>query len=131
MSLTRVQLSELSGTLERQRAALLTQIRDALEQSENQQYIALIDGSPTDIADESISDALADLNVAMIDRHVGELRDIEAAQARIKAREFGACIECGVPIPVDRLRAYPTAERCFDCQRQREHTYAHHETPTL
>jgi RNA polymerase-binding protein DksA len=124
-------LSELSGTLERQRAALLTQIRDALEQSENQQYIALIDGSPTDIADESISDALADLNVAMIDRHVGELRDIEAAQARIKAHDFGACIDCGVRIPVDRLRAYPTAQRCLDCQRQREHTYAHGGTPTL
>ncbi len=131
MALSKAQLAELAGQLDRRRDALLEEVRDELEHSENQQYIELIGRVPPDIGDQSVGDALADLNLAIIDRHVQELRDIDAAKLRIKAGTYGVCIDCGESIGVERLRAYPTAKRCRPCQQQREKTYAHEGTPSL
>ncbi|MGC1818597.1 MAG: TraR/DksA family transcriptional regulator [Casimicrobiaceae bacterium] len=131
MALSKTQLAELAGQLDRRRDALLEEVRDELEHSENQQYIELIGRVPPDIGDQSVGDALADLNLAIIDRHVRELRDIDAAKLRIKSGTYGVCIDCGEPIGVERLRAYPTAKRCRPCQQQREKTYAHEGTPSL
>ena len=131
MTLSRFQLSKLALRLDKRYASLLEEVRDALEKSENQQYVELIGRVPADIGDQSVGDALADLNLAIIDRHVGELRDIEAARARMRDGGFGTCVECGAEIGYDRLLAYPTAKRCFACQQQRERVYAHQGTPTL
>ena len=131
MAMSGAQLSELKERLDRRYASLLEEVRDALEKSENQQYIELIDRVPADIGDQSVGDALADLSLALIDRHIQEIRDIEAARARIKDGRFGTCEDCGEAIGFERLRAYPTARRCIRCQQQRERTYAHEGTPTL
>ena len=129
--LTKTQLSKLERQLGAQYDALLEEVRDALEKSENQQYVELIDRAPADSGDQATGDALADLNLAVIDRHVREIRDIEAARARIKDGSFGTCIDCRGEIGFERLLAYPTAKRCFTCQRQHEKTYAHEGNPTL
>jgi len=129
--LTNTQLSRLKRELDRQYASLLEEVRDALEQSENQQYVELIDRSPADSADQAAGDALADLNLAIIDRHVRELRDIDVTRARIEEGSYGTCIDCSGDIGFDRLFAYPTAKRCFVCQRQHEKTYAHAATAKL
>jgi DnaK suppressor protein len=131
MTLSNTQLSQLRANLDRRYASLLDEVRDALEKSENQQYIELIDRVPADVGDQSVGDTLADLNLALIDRHVRELRDIAAARQRLAGGTFGACIDCGAEIDFARLVAYPTAERCLDCQQQRERTYAHEGTPSL
>jgi DnaK suppressor protein len=131
MALANTELSDLVERLDRRHESLLEEVRGALEQSENQQYVELIGRAPADIGDQSVGDALADLNLAIIDRHVLELRDIEAAKLRIKDHTFGTCIVCGEDIGYERLRAYPTAKRCIVCQRRRERTYAHDGTPTL
>lgn len=131
MGLTRAELAELAERLDRRYKSLLEEVRDELEQSENQQYIELIGRVPADIGDQSVGDALADLNLAIVDRHVRELRDIEAATARVKDGSLGVCIGCGEDIGYERLLAYPTAKRCVVCQKQRERVYAHGGTPTL
>jgi len=131
MALSKTQLSELAGRLDQRYATLLEEVRDALEKSENQQYVELIDRVPADIGDQSVGDALADLSLALIDRHIQEIRDIEATRARIKDGRFGICAGCGDEIGFERLLAYPTAKRCLACQQQRERTYAHEGTPTL
>lgn len=131
MALTKTQVSKLGRELDQQYAALLEEVRDALEKSENQQYVELIDRAPADSGDQATGDALADLNLAIIDRHVREIRDIEAAKARIADGSFGACIDCRADIGFERLLAYPTAKRCFVCQRQHEKTFAHEGNPTL
>jgi DnaK suppressor protein len=131
MALSRTQLSELTKRLSERYNSLLEEVREELEESENQQYIELIGRVPADIGDQSLGDALADLNLAIIDRHIQELRDIEAAKARMKDGSFGVCIACGDEIAFARLLAYPTAKRCLACQRQRERTYAHEGTPSL
>ena len=131
MSLSRSQVTELAEQLDRRRESLLEEVRDELEHSENQQYIELIGRVPADVGDQSVGDALADLNLAIIDRHVRDLRDIDAAKLRIKDGSFGVCIDCGSGIGFERLRAYPTAKRCRPCQEHREKTYAHQGTPSL
>jgi RNA polymerase-binding protein DksA len=131
VALTQTQVSKLGRELDKQYESLLEEVRDALEKSENQQYVELIDRAPADSGDQATGDALADLNLAIIDRHVQELRDIEAARVRIRDGGFGTCIDCGGDIGFERLLAYATAKRCFVCQRQHEKTYAHEANPKL
>jgi DnaK suppressor protein len=131
MALTPTQVLKLERKLDKSYESLLEQVRSELENSQNQQYVELIDRSPADSADQATGDALADLNLAIIDRHVLEIRDIEATKARMAGGSFGTCIDCAGDIGFDRLLAYPTAKRCFICQRQYEKTYAHEGNPTL
>ena len=131
MALTKTQLAKLERTLDQQYESLLEEGRDALEHGENQQYVELIDRAPADSGDQATGDALADLNLAIIDRHVREIRDIEATRLRLREGSFGTCIDCGAGIGFERLLAYPTAKRCLVCQRQHEKTYAHEGNPTL
>ena len=131
MALTHTQVSKLERKLDKQYKAMLEEVRDALEKSENQQYVELIDRSPADSGDQATGDALADIDLAIIDRHVREIRDIEATRTRIKDGSFGTCADCGGDIGFERLHAYATAKRCFRCQRHHEKTYAHERNPTL
>lgn len=131
MSLNQSQLSKLTKSLDGDYQSLLEEVRNELATPENQQYIELIDRGPADSADAAIGDALADINLAIIDRHIREIRDIEAARVRIKDGSFGVCIDCGNAIGFERLQAYPTAKRCLTCQQQRERLYAHEGMHTL
>lgn len=131
MGLSKPQLDDLARLLQARRAALLEEVRGELERPENLQYIELIDRVPADIGDQSVGDALADLNLAIVDRHVREIRDIEAAYVRLREGRYGICADCGDDIAEERLRAWPTAERCQACQQHRERTYRHEGTPTL
>jgi DnaK suppressor protein len=131
VALNRTQLSELSAKLDKRYQSLLEEVRGELEHSENQQYVELLGRTPADVGDESVADALADLELKIIDRHIQELRDIEAAKARIGDGSLGICVVCKGEIGFARLLAYPTAKRCLSCQQQRERNYAHEGTPKL
>jgi len=131
MALTQDELAEVTNRLEGRYSSLLEEVRNELEQGENQQYVELLGRVPGDIGDESVADALADLNLGLIDRHIRELRDIEAARVRIRDGRFNLCTDCGQEIGFERLRAYPTATRCITCQSQREAIRAHEGTPSL
>jgi RNA polymerase-binding protein DksA len=131
VTLSTRQRAEIRALLDARHASLLEEIREELEDSTSTQYIELIDRSPADEGDQSVGDALADLNLAIIDRHVNELRDVERARERIADGTFGVCIDCGDDIAFERLASYPTAKRCVVCQQQRERTYAHGRTPSL
>ncbi|MDR3390381.1 MAG: TraR/DksA family transcriptional regulator [Sulfuriferula sp.] len=110
---------------------LLEEVRDALEQSGQQQYAEIIGNAAADPGDAAIADALADLHVAMIDRQIHELRDIEAARQRMLDHIYGVCLDCGNRIAFDRLVAYPAAVRCISCQQLYEKTHAGENTPSL
>ena len=47
---------------------------------------------------------------------------IDAALARLDIGDYGQCISCGIEIPVARLTAQPSAERCINCQEDYEKT---------
>jgi DnaK suppressor protein len=67
----------------------------------------------------------------MTDRDMRELRDIDAAQRRMRTGDYGECRDCGAEIEFPRLRANPTSVRCIVCQTQYEKNFAHGSTPTL
>lgn len=131
MALTDAQRTELERRLDERQRVLLTEVADELDQSDNREYGKLIGALPGDAGDQSVADAFADLNISIADRHMEELRDIDAAKARMREGTYGVCVECGGDIAFERLRAYPTAKRCIRCQQRREKAYAHQGTPTL
>jgi len=45
-----------------------------------------------------------------------ELEKIEKALAAMEAGTYGTCANCRKVIPVERLRAYPQADTCLDCE---------------
>jgi RNA polymerase-binding transcription factor DksA len=129
-ALTRQQLTHLDRILVERYRTLVSEVRAMLEQSGNETYVDIA-GRVTDTGDESVADMLADMGAAQIHRHVQELRDVEAAQARLRAGTFGICIDCDGEIAPERLTAHPTAKRCIQCQSKRERSYAHEGRPTL
>lgn len=128
--LTKSQLDGLTKQMQERTSALAARIRDELTASDNQHYRDLA-GSVTDAADEALASVLVDVDTAIIDRQVDELRDIDAARERMKKAMYGVCIDCGEDVPYERLAAYPTAKRCAPCQQLREHNYARQATPSL
>jgi RNA polymerase-binding protein DksA len=123
-------MSRLRKVLDARYKGLVEDVREELERSGDQHYIDLA-GRVTDAGDEAVAGLLADLDAAMIDRQVQELRDIEAARERIRTGGYGVCIDCGNEIGAARLTAYPTAKRCIQCQTKREKEFAHPGTPKL
>lgn len=55
-------------------------------------------------------------DLALRDRAVQHLAQVDAAIARIDAGTYGRCLRCGRDIPAGRLEALPWAAHCIDCQ---------------
>jgi len=113
------QLAELKQTLEAQRMQLRQDIRDELLRTDAEQYGELA-GQVHDTGDESVADLLADINTAAIGQSIKALREVEAAQERMREGYYGRCEECEVEIPFERLKAYPSARRCITDQERYE-----------
>jgi RNA polymerase-binding transcription factor DksA len=128
--LTAKQLGELRVTLQTRHDALREEIREELLASDEQHFIDLA-GQVHDLEEESVADLLVDLDLAIIDMHVGEIRDIEAAMRRLHVGAYGVCIECDDEIELARLRAFPTAKRCLPCQENYERNHAGNQTPSM
>lgn len=76
-------------------------------------------GDRKDDADQRQFDSLDE---AMERRDRDELEDVEAALRRLDDGSFGDCRDCGEPIPLQRLRVQPAAQRCAACQLRFERT---------
>lgn len=113
------QLTELKKTLEEQRLQLRRDIREELVRSDSEQYGELA-GQVHDVAEESVADLLSDINSAVISQSIKALREVEAAQERMREGYYGRCEDCEVEIPYERLMAYPTARRCVTDQERYE-----------
>ncbi len=128
--LTPRQLEELRQKLQARRAELKTLIREELLKADAEQYGELA-GQVHDAEEASVADMLVDLNLATIEHHVAELRQVEEALARMRDGGYGVCIDCGGPVGLARLQANPVALRCIRCQEAWERTHAGTNTPAL
>jgi RNA polymerase-binding transcription factor DksA len=122
MPLNRREIIQLVRAIEDRREALLAEIHREVARARDEQYPELAGPTP-DSADEAAADLLADVDQAEVTRDLGELRELEAAAKRVTDGSYGLCIDCGVEIPVERLRAQPGAARCVECQGRHEKTY--------
>ena len=59
-------------------------------------------------------------SLAMVKQQEQLLAQIEAAIRRHKSGTYGRCAGCGEEIPLPRLKALPFAQRCAQCQEDRE-----------
>ena len=73
-----------------------------------------------DRGDEANTDQWREANAAMIDHHVDEINGIQAALSRVDSGTYGLCVDCGEYIGFQRLQAYPSANRCLECQSKAE-----------
>ena len=120
--LSNEQLAELKGQLNERLEGLRTQVGEELARSENEQYIRIASGVH-DAGDESVADLLSDVNLAIVDTHIVEIRDIEVSLKRIANGTYGICVDDGEDIDYARLAATPTATRCYECQVRHEQSY--------
>ena len=128
--LSRTERASIAQALDVREAQLREEIRAELLQSSDQKYVDLA-GSVHDLSDESVANELVDIENALIERHLHELREIEFARKRLADGTINRCRVCGAEIAFERLLVLPTAVRCVVCEGLREKTYAHEATPRL
>ncbi|HEX5515076.1 MAG TPA: TraR/DksA C4-type zinc finger protein [Gammaproteobacteria bacterium] len=116
------QINALKQILQRRFFELREEIRQELLRTDQAPYIELA-GQVHDAEEEAVADLLVDLNLAEIDRHVRELREVDAALKRIAEGTYGICEDTGEPIPYARLKAEPTARRSVAAQAAYERTH--------
>lgn len=124
------QVQMLKHKLLEQREVLLRSAHDDLARWA-EHPIAEIAGEVPDFGDESVAALVTDTDHSMLQRHVAAIRDIDAALIRIGDRKYAVCTDCGDDIGLNRLAAFPTAERCIECQRRHEGTFANEKGATL
>lgn len=130
MPLTPEQIEELKAALHARRAALTAEAHAEADRAREQSHRDLA-GPVSDTGDDAVADLLSDLEHAQIGRDVAELREIDAALARIADSKYGRCEDCGGEIEFDRLRVNPVAGRCFACQNMHEKTFVQPGRATL
>ena len=128
--LTTKQVQAFKRTLDKRYFELREEIRQELLASDDQRFIDLA-GEVHDLEEASVADLLADLDLAILDLHIAEIRDIDSALMRIAAGGYGICMDCGDEVAVERLRVNPTAKRCQPCQSRYESSHAGAGTPSL
>ena len=128
--LTEAQLRHLREQLVNRLAELQQEVHEILVRSDEEHYLELA-GRVHDLEDQSLATLLVDVNLADVDRHVQEIREVEEALGRMAQASFGICRHCQQPIEYERLLAAPTAERCVTCQAEYERTHRQPAHPTL
>ena len=123
-------MHDLKRKLQTERKRLLDEAKEELIRW-GEHPLAELMGEAPDAGDESVATMVTDLDHALVERHVEEIRDIDAALQRITKRHYGRCVDCDEDIEPARLLAFPTAKRCVDCQSLHERTFVQRSRPTL
>lgn len=127
-ALTDAQIEQFRSRLQERLQQLREGVREEVQRSDSEHFTDVA-GEVHDPEEASVAHLVIDVDLASIDRHVNEIRDIEAALLRIGRDEFGICVDCEQPIPLARLEANPTADRCIACQTDLERAEAQVQPP--
>ncbi len=116
---TAAERAALKKDLQARRRVLRAEIAAKLNTQDNPALLGLRNRmEETD--DWAVADLETALDVAEVSRDASELRDVEAALARMADGTYGECVQCGAHIPLARLAANPSAPRCIACQEKVE-----------
>ena len=119
---TEDQLIQLKTALEKRYLALKDEVNNELSRAR-----ATRDPEQDVYADNSPDD----LDTALIDRQINEMRELEMSMEYLNELEFGDCIDCGGEIGFERLLAQPSAQRCIECQSKYEKAFPQESNPSL
>ncbi len=117
--LSKSQLALLENKLREQQASLRAEVQGERAESGNERDRRGA-REVQDRGDEANTDQWREANAAMIDHHVDEISGIQAALSRVDSGTYGLCVDCGEAIGFQRLQAYPSANRCLQCQSKVE-----------
>ena len=117
--LSEAQLALLENKLREQQAELRAEVQGERAESDNERDRRSA-REVQDRGDEANTDQWRESNAAMIDHHVDEISGIQAALSRVDSGTYGLCVDCGESIGFQRLQAYPSANRCLECQSKAE-----------
>ncbi len=117
--LSESQLALLENKLREQQAELRAEVKEERAESDNERDRRSA-REVQDRGDEANTDQWREANAAMIDHHVDEISGIQAALSRVDSGTYGLCVDCGEVIGFQRLQAYPSANRCLQCQSKVE-----------
>jgi len=119
---TEEQLQQIKAALHKRYLELQDEIRSELVNAGEEFDVTRAD---------DVNNILADVDTALIDKQINEMRELEMSEKYLMELEFGDCVDCGEEIGFDRLIANPSAQRCIDCQRQFERSHPHERNPSL
>lgn len=117
MALEANELKALERALTARARALRGQVSDKLDEAAEDAG-GMNNGG--DFGDQSFASGESSLDLAEAKRDLAELNGIDAALAAIEEGSYGYCEDCGLEIPVERLRVQPLALRCVVCQERFE-----------
>ena len=106
-------VSNLKEVLEERRKGLLTQI----QQLEKPVGPFATNPDLSDLAKRHNSQTMSTIERSKAEERISL---IEAALSRIQDDSYGKCLRCKGNIQVDRLRIYPEAKYCVECQEKFE-----------
>ena len=115
-------LRRLRSRLDTREAVLREEVR-AVDAESNDAPGGAPHGHVDDIGEQGEERIRGALRHAERERDIEELRAIEAAKERMSNGSYGACVDCGVDIPLDRLEVQPAATRCVPCQERFERSH--------
>ncbi len=119
---TEDQLQQIKAALHKRYMELQDEIRSELVSA----------GEEFDISQaDDINNILADVDTALVDKQINEMRELEMSEKYLMELEFGDCVDCGEEIGFERLIANPSTQRCIECQRKFEKFYLSGGTPSL
>ncbi len=119
---TEDQLTQLRAALHRRYMDLQEEVRSELAHS--------ADSHDFNVS-EYLNNVPDDIDTALMDRQINEMRELEMSMKYLSELEFGDCIDCGNEIGFERLLVYPSAQRCIQCQSQFEKAFPHESNPSL
>lgn len=99
--------------------ATLAGLRARLE--EERQHLLVQLGLPEDAVDPEDPTMGHDAVTTTLETMTREALDhLDGALGRLDAGSYGACLDCGTSIPIERLDVMPAARFCVVCQQRNE-----------
>jgi len=109
----------LTELLLAEKRRLWTEVRRELFQALGEELRGQYD-LPQDPGERGLIDVLADTGLALADIRRQQLTQMEEALRNLEEGSYGFCEDCGTEIDGARLRVFPFATRCVECQTRRE-----------
>lgn len=108
-------LPALRARLEQRAAELKRELGEELRSAEGHDAPGL-PNRRDETDDEAAAEAQSALDLAATQRDARELSEVVQALERIRAGDYGQCIDCDAEIPLARLEVQPQAARCVACE---------------
>ena len=115
-----IDLNKMKIRLEAKRAELQQSIADLTEAHPEPVGPIEVSEGPQEFEDVAVDFLETQQEQSILVNQQALLTEVEEALKRIENGTYGKCVDCGRPIPEERLEAIPWAARDVKCEEQLE-----------